>query len=131
MSQTRSITLTLPLPPPRLSPNARVHWATKAREAKLYRARCRFDVRLPDGWQPLAAAGLTLHCRYCGRRQALDADNAGASFKAGLDGLVDAGVLVDDGPQCVRWCRTSTSHCPRRCTCLGYVTVTLEEVATP
>lgn len=92
------ITLTLPLPPPALSPNARPrHWSIKTRAVAAYRSRAEMEARrLPrrqrQAWDR-AEIQITF---YHPNRRRRDADNALASMKAGLDGLVRAGVLSDD-----------------------------------
>jgi crossover junction endodeoxyribonuclease RusA len=90
--------LRLPWPPKELSPNARVHWAEKQRETRAYRWECFSEAR-PYRYLP--------QCRATGPRSAKvvfvvpnkrkrDLDNCMAMLKPCWDGLVDAGVLVDD-----------------------------------
>lgn len=92
-----SIEITLPWPPQALSPNARSHWAAKAKAAKAYREACGWIVKaselvtlaLPDG---------PLHLFidfYPPDRRARDDDNMIAAFKSGRDGIADA-LGVDD-----------------------------------
>lgn len=97
-SEVTAIGFWLPLPPKELSPNARVHWAAKARAVKKYRS---------DAW--LCAAGscapnkapkwvratmqATFNFHRNGRR---DKDNFAAMLKPVADALMDAGVIVDD-----------------------------------
>lgn len=91
-----SITIVLPLPDKCLSPNARVHWAKKAKAVKFYRQRARYETRaiagLNLGWQKA-----TYKARFYfpdARRR--DADNAIASIKSALDGVADAGLVIND-----------------------------------
>lgn len=92
------ILVTLPLPPKELSPNARVHWARKARAAKEYRLMAEIYTRGvighkdPPRWER-ATVQATFYLR---RRRNLDGDNALAWMKAGIDGLADAGVVAND-----------------------------------
>lgn len=89
------IRLTLPLPDRTLSPNARAHWAAKARAVKAYRRRAMVEGRRaarPQGW-PAAVVRITWHSRT---RTRPDPDNALASCKPIWDGLQDAGVLAQD-----------------------------------
>jgi crossover junction endodeoxyribonuclease RusA len=84
----------LPWMPKELSPNARVHWAKKAKAAKSYRADCHVvaksaGVKMPDGPALLC---LTFHPPD---KRARDDDNLIASFKAGRDGIADA-LGIDD-----------------------------------
>lgn len=87
--------LTFPWPPRALSPNARVHWAEKARAAKKYRAVCRLMAQAM-GCRALNAERLTVEITFHPpNRHRRDTDNLLASVKAGLDGLADA-TGVDD-----------------------------------
>lgn len=56
---------------------------------------------------------------------AIDSDGLAASFKGARDGLVRAGVLRDDGPECAtfeyRWQRAPRGK--------GFVTIEVEEVS--
>lgn len=90
------ITVTLPLPDKCLSPNARVHWSTKARHVKAYRnsAHVQCIANRVNGLKWMRA---TYKARFYfpdARRR--DADNAIASLKSALDGVADAGLIVND-----------------------------------
>ena len=88
--------IVLPWPPRQLSPNARVHWSTRAKWAKAYRADC---------WALAKKAGVTapatdgrLHLWidfYPPDRRHRDDDNMIAAFKSGRDGIADA-LGIDD-----------------------------------
>jgi crossover junction endodeoxyribonuclease RusA len=86
------VKITLPYPPPSLSPNARKHYMAKARAFKAYKNDClwalKTEVRLHEGikWR-------LVFCPPSKRRR--DIDNAIASFKAGIDAL-SAVTGVDD-----------------------------------
>lgn len=92
------IEITIPLPPKEVSPNARVHWATKARAVKRQRndaamaAMVLSSIRRPK-WQ--AATIQATFYRPRGR-VLIDQDNAIASLKASIDGLADAGIFAND-----------------------------------
>ena len=91
------ITITLPLPPKSLSPNARVHWARKAKDTRKCRevAACRTIEALRGSrleWDTATLQATFYH--YQNRRR--DDDNLIASLKAYRDGLVDGGLLNDD-----------------------------------
>ena len=86
--------IVLPWPPKELSPNARVHWATKARKAKAYRAECRLLTLMAGASAPEGLAVLALEFVAPDRR-ARDDDNLVAAFKAGRDGIAEA-LGVDD-----------------------------------
>ena len=92
------ITVRLPWPPKELSPNARVHWAKKAKAANGYRWYCRAETgtkwwaaRSRYASAPVNLA-ITFHPPDRRRR---DLDNMLASIKAGIDGIADA-LGVDD-----------------------------------
>lgn len=97
------IAFTMPFPPRELSPNARNNWYPKAAKVRAYRQSCKVDalnVRREHEAQgmtfPLATPATLLLTFVLTTRQRRDLDNLVASFKAGLDGLVDAGLIVDD-----------------------------------
>lgn len=89
------ITLVMPWPSPKLSPNARVHWAVLAREKKAYRQAC--------GWQAKAQGALPIKANklevaftfYPPTKRRIDLDNCIASIKSGIDGIADV-IGVDD-----------------------------------
>ena len=85
----------LPWPPSALSPNARGHWAQKARIAKNYRGDCRLMCQA-QGARALPVESLSVEVTFHApdnRRR--DLDNMLAAIKSGLDGVVDA-TGVDD-----------------------------------
>jgi crossover junction endodeoxyribonuclease RusA len=96
------------LPPKECSPNARVHWAVKAKAAAAYRetvriiaqsfARAYSRTEVSTSFalgRPLPRAVVSVTFVVPDRRRR-DKTNLAASFKAGLDGIVDAGIIVDD-----------------------------------
>lgn len=86
--------ITLPWPPKQLSPNARTHWANKARITKKYRADCYLLTKAGSLTMPAERAVLWLtFCPPDRRRR--DDDNLIAAFKAGRDGLAEA-LGIDD-----------------------------------
>lgn len=85
--------ITLPWPPKELSPNARCHWATKARAFKAYRLDCwacftGFRVAL----RGRNSFGVTFHPPS---RRRGDIDNMFASIKAAIDALAQI-TGIDD-----------------------------------
>lgn len=95
------ITIVLPLPDKCLSPNARVHWAKKAKVTKHYRQDA-YDCVAIEFWKlgikdkPLwvkASYKVSFYFKDARRR---DADNAIASLKSALDGVADAGLIIND-----------------------------------
>lgn len=106
-----TLTLTVPLPPHELAPNARVYRMKKATIHADYRdtviALTRNAVA-EQKWQAPAKARISMHwgvLRPKHKRGApsdnlyrpFDWDNAVAAFKAGQDGLVRGGALLGDG----------------------------------
>lgn len=96
-----SLTLQLPLPARQLSPNARVHWSGKRRAVKEARAAAREESRRVMGDAGMRSAPrwekATYRCVFFlpdARKR--DADNLMASLKSYLDGIADAGVVVND-----------------------------------
>ena len=93
------MTLTLPFPPASLSPNrARsLHWAAKAGIAREYREACGWAARADWGTSPPLTPPVALTVTFVvGNGRRYDRDNLIAAFKAGQDGLVDAGVIDRD-----------------------------------
>lgn len=89
------ITVNLPWPSNRLSPNARCHWAVKSKAAKRAREDAMFAA-ISAGALKLKATRLhvtTIFAPPDARRY--DADNLLARCKAALDGIADA-TGVDD-----------------------------------
>jgi len=92
-----AITITLPLPPRELSPNARVHWAAKAKRTKAMRERANMEARAAQGRRTRRWERATVRATFYHKdRRRRDRDNLLASCKAVFDGLADAGVIVDD-----------------------------------
>lgn len=97
---TQQVSFELPFPPRGLSPNSRQHWRVKASLAAQYRETCgwvgketmqRYGLTSP--LEPPVRAEVTF---VLPNRRRRDPDNLMASLKAAWDGLVDAGLLVDD-----------------------------------
>lgn len=104
----QDVRLTLPFPPKELSPNSRVHWRGKAVFAARYREECGwagmdaafgkqegrwYTVRRGEPLTPPVEADVTFVVKDRRRR---DEQNFLQMLKPAFDGLVDAGVLVDD-----------------------------------
>ena len=96
MPVTEMLRLELPLPAKELSPNARVHWSVRNRatqEAKDAVVCAVLEQRARS--KPLATATVTVRFVVPNYRRR-DHQNLIASSKAYVDGLVLAGVIVDD-----------------------------------
>jgi crossover junction endodeoxyribonuclease RusA len=82
--------IVLPWPPSILSPNARSHWAARAKYAKAYRRACwalTLEAKLP----PTPAGRVRIAIEFVPPdRRCRDLDNMLAATKPGLDGLADA-----------------------------------------
>lgn len=90
-------TIKLPWPPRGLSPNARLHWAPKAKLAKAYRQDCALE-GVAWGLRRLESSPASIPVElifYPPNKRKRDDDNVIASFKAGRDGIADA-LGVDD-----------------------------------
>jgi crossover junction endodeoxyribonuclease RusA len=85
--------ITLPWPPKELSPNARVHYHTRASHARSYRESAYWltkasSLTSPDNDDPRdVVVRLDFHPPDARKR---DLDNMLASIKSGLDGIADA-----------------------------------------
>jgi Holliday junction resolvase RusA-like endonuclease len=96
-----AITVTIPLPPQAMYPNARKHWKAKMkpkaeqrRDAKL----ASLDAIRQRGRNPCGPMWKLAECQatfYLERRR--DGDNLIAWLKATFDGLEDAGIVENDG----------------------------------
>lgn len=87
----------LPFPPAKLSPNARTHWAVKARTFKQYKFQC---LALLSQHRKSLKGRDAFGIRFCppdARRR--DLDNMLAAFKAGIDALSEV-TGVDDSHFC-------------------------------
>jgi crossover junction endodeoxyribonuclease RusA len=96
-----TLTLTIPLPPPELRNNARVHWSKKARAVKTYRTEtCLRAIRAISSNEmsdKLAWKKATVQVTaYFPTARHLDPTNLIDALKSAFDGLQDAGVIEDD-----------------------------------
>lgn len=103
---TETVTIILPLPGKRLSPNhtigSRGGRFAKAAATKKYRSIAMEAVQqagVETGPWELARCSVTFYWPDARRR---DEDNAIASLKAAYDGIVDSGLLVDDDSKHLR-----------------------------
>ena len=90
------VDIQLPWPDPKLSPNARLHWAIVYRAKAAYRDNCWAMARAQNVPQLEEKVQYKIELRFVppDRRQ-YDRDNLVARMKAGLDGLADA-LFIDD-----------------------------------
>jgi len=87
--------IVLPLPPRELSPNARPHWAVKARAIRQYRETAYLSALAVRPARPWQTAKVTA-CFFFRTRRRRDRDNLLASLKAAFDGIADARVVAND-----------------------------------
>ena len=92
-----SISITIPIPPRILSPNARPHWAKKAKATKAFRLRSwaassAATKGTPERWLKAKLEVVA----YFPTRRFPDPTNLMASLKAAEDGICDAGVVAND-----------------------------------
>ena len=94
---TNSITITMPLPPKELWQNRPCNWRKKYKVVRNYRlnsyAGCRVNRCCPDNPWEKASARYVFYWKDKRRR---DIMNANAAMKPAMDGIVDAGIIVDD-----------------------------------
>lgn len=93
-----SLTITIPIPDKRLSPNARMHWAVKSKLTRRSRENSKLLALEALKGQP---APMWDKCRanvtaYFRTKAHPDPDNLIARLKATFDGIADAGVIMDD-----------------------------------
>lgn len=97
-----ALTLTIPAPCDWINANQRLHWAEKARRTKAWRAAAYYAAaQIPRRERTFAGPVhivCTVHKTKGGR---FDAGNLSDTFKACVDGLVDAGVVPDDSNEYV------------------------------
>ena len=90
------------LPPREMSPNWRGHWSVKSPAAAAFRETVRLycinQRNQVKRWVPFARPVMDLTFIFDVERER-DEDNMRTRFKPGLDGLVDAELLVDDNPK--------------------------------
>jgi crossover junction endodeoxyribonuclease RusA len=82
-------TITLPIPSPKLSPNARIHWAQRSKLVKAARTTARLLAQA-QGVSP-ATPIHSYRLRFIWKdKRRHDRDNSSAQCKAFLDGIADA-----------------------------------------
>lgn len=114
-------TVTLPWPPAKLNPNARIHWGQKSRIVSGYRGTCCGLVRMAGLKAPERGPVHVTVDYYPPDKRKRDWDNIIASSKALFDGLADA-LGVDDSRFVMHTCVHKETG--------GRVVVTISEVAS-
>lgn len=108
-----------------LRPNARPHFFAKNKAAQKLRELSAWSARLMPLDQLSAPVSLHYHVRWPKGRKLVDLDAVPVMCKAALDGLVDAGVLSDDGPKIITRISASQGKALDR---IGSMTLTLTEI---
>ena len=98
------VQIVLGWPPPELNPNAHVGWRVKAPLIASYRDACKVDAltarrayELRGVTFPMAAPMTMIVAFFLpSLNKRTDLMNLYSAFKAGEDGLVDAGIIQDD-----------------------------------
>jgi Holliday junction resolvase RusA-like endonuclease len=96
--RARRVTVTLPVPDRKLSPNARCHWAAKATAIRSYRTNaclithCACVKAGVTGW---LRARVTIRFYFASNRRR-DKDNCLAMLKSAFDGIADSGLILND-----------------------------------
>ncbi len=97
---TAEYSLTVPLPGKALSPNARAHWGTKARDKQAAKQHAYVAALVVIGPADVPVfERAILDVVWYGRTakvRAMDDDNAWATLKSTRDGLSRAGFVADD-----------------------------------
>lgn len=113
------LTIQFEMPPPRLFANRvlRVHWAVRHREVRAYRQMCGATINklfatMPDWGAQYRMAWATVDVVYVFPVHAMnrrrqrgrlpDLDGCLTASKSLIDAIVDAGILIDDGPDYIR-----------------------------
>jgi len=120
---TATVTLTFTIPHDKwLSSNQRLHWAPKKDRTKWIRARGFMVAIILNPKQYAGPVQITAHIGYPSNAKA-DPNNAAPTTKALIDGLVEAGMFIDDSHEWVLGPdhRRDTEKAPR-----GFHTVRLE-----
>ena len=93
------ITLKLEFPPRNLNPNTHINRFVKAAAAKNYRHACKVAaLNARDRKSITLQAPVRARVTFCYGSRAWDLDNCIAAFKAGMDGIVESGLIPDDAP---------------------------------
>ena len=88
--EMRFVTLQLPIPDAKLSPNARIYWRKKAPITKIHRRIAKYRTQAQKWYRSglvFKSYRLTFYWRF---KRVRDRDNASARCKAYLDGVSDA-----------------------------------------
>lgn len=111
------VTIKLPWPSTKLSPNVRVHWAVLAKAKKAYKEECIYTAKA-QGLRRINETSLHAHLVfYPPTKRAYDIDNAISRCKSLIDAIRDV-VAVDDSLWSMSFAKGGTG---------GYVEVTLSK----
>lgn len=128
MDSLAAFRVDLPLPDRILSPNAHVHWREKVDAIKGARAHACYWFRRekPKLWThcPVVISVIYSYGGGDGGYRPRDVQNAIASLKPAIDGMVDAGVVPDDSHKWVQWGPVRLEKCIKGETSGVRITVT-------
>lgn len=97
-----TLELTIPAPCDWINANHRTHWAEKARRTKAWRAAAYYAAAQVPRRQRTFTKPVRITCTaHKTRGGRFDVANLYGTFKAAIDGLVDAGVVPDDSNEWV------------------------------
>jgi hypothetical protein len=89
--QSEAVIVVRMLPPVEISPNAHVSWRKKAAAAAEFQAQARWATRVTSDSDSFSGkrdpVRMDFEIAWCGRRQAMDDDNAKACMKPIIDGI--------------------------------------------
>ena len=98
------------LPFRELSPNARHHWAVKARAVKAQREEAGWLAKSVWGNQdPMTYARISYEFKVTDKRQR-DIDNLVSACKSFQDGLIDGGVILKDDSEHLAWWKATITQ---------------------
>lgn len=100
----------------------RLHWAQKAKEAKKWRTMSAYVARKFKPKTPFESVELTF---IRGSSRQCDFDNGIAALKPIIDGLKDAGIILDDNPNVVKAIRFGWEKASRSC---GYIKIIVDPI---
>ena len=108
------VVVELPLPPRQVSPNARVYFRRQAEATKAYRRTACMLTIAAGGRNRRWTRARAQATFYWPNNLRRDIRNAEHSLKAAYDGMVDAGLIVDDRAEVLRHDETTFDVDTRR-----------------
>jgi crossover junction endodeoxyribonuclease RusA len=103
----KRITITVPVPPRELSPNARAHWRAMSVKKRCYKDVCYIVAKSADNLPESPFAKATIRYEGHFKARAWDDDNLIGAMKYARDSFARAGIVADDkhfktiGAECI------------------------------